>query len=346
VRFAIWLIAAFALGQTRPKCNSAAQRLHSEPPQEKAWGAHLAAACRLTGLAADISDQLVQADPDQLSRFNWDSDRFWMAHAFLDALIELGPALDQPSLRAIIQGFPDEAAILMLQHPGSHQESLASLRTRVPGGATWVAASNALASMRSRGFAATLLREMRIAHRFVVTESGEACCSGMIGSLLGGPISMRVPNGFPALHFYRVVAKPSPGDEMIADGATPIYLRKVLLKPGIAGTIPGEPEGFDQQWLRIEYLSQLSGLPLIDAEITIQPNTAVRWSANLDGDISSELQNQVSAMMGLAKALLKSGALEPSELPMLLRIDVTIEDRTDKSKPLPTVPPRSFTLSP
>jgi hypothetical protein len=269
-----------------------------------------------------------------------------MAQAFLDALIDLRPALDESSLQSILKGFPDHAAILMLQHPYSHQESLASLRTRVSGGATWVAASNALASMRSRGFAATLLRETRIAHRFVVTEVGEACCSGTIGSMLGGPISLKVPNGFPAVRFYRLVGKPASGDEMIADGPTPIYARKVLLTPGIEGTIPGEPEGFDHQWLRIEYLSQLSGLPLVETELAIKPNTAVRWSANLEADISSALQDQVSAMGHLAKSLLKSGALETSEIPMMLRIDVTIEDRTGRSKPLPTVSPHGFTLFP
>jgi hypothetical protein len=346
VRLTVWLIGVVALGQTRPECDSAAARLHSDSPLEKAWGAHLAATCRLTGLAANVADQLVDANPEQLARLTWDSERFWMAHAFLDALIELRPSLGEPALNSILKGFPDDAAILMLQHPYAHQESLASLRTRISGGAIWVAASNALASIRSRGFAAALLRETAIVHRFVVSDAGETCCNGTAGSLMGGPLTLKVPSGFPPTHFYRLTAKPAPGDDMVADGPTPIYARRVLLKPGVEGTMPGQPEGFDHQRLRIEYLSRLAGLPGVEAEVAIEPNTAVRWSANLSADIARELEHQVSMMNRLAAWLRKSGALEASELPMTLKIDVTMENRTDKSLPLPDVPPHSFALLP
>jgi hypothetical protein len=72
----------------------------------------------------------------------------------------------------------------------------------------------------------------------------------------------------------------------------------------------------------------------------------VSWSANLDADISRELEKQVTAMNHLAKALLHAGALDASELPMTLKIDVTMENRTGKPLALPEVPPHSFVLSP
>lgn len=269
-----------------------------------------------------------------------------MAHVFLGALIALRASLDEPSLNTILKGFPDDAAILMLQHPYAHQDSLAVLRTKVAGGAIWVAASNALAPMRSRGFAAALLRESTIVHRFVISDFGEACCSGTAGSMLGGPLSLKVPNGFPPVYFYRLVSKSAAGDEMVADGPTPIYARRVLLKSGVEGTVPGEPEGFDHQWLRVEYLSRLAGLPVLETEIAMQPSTAVRWSASLDADISHALDRQVSMINRVGKSLLKSGALDPSELPIMLRIEVDIEDRTDRSRPLPKVPPHEFALAP
>jgi len=346
VRFAIWLIAALALGQPRPECDVATERLHSDSPREKAWGAHLAATCGLVGLASDISDQLVQEDPEQLPRLNWDSEGFWMAHAFLDALIELRPTLDDSSLNSIARGFPDAAAILMLQNPSAHQEALAKLRLRTPVSFAWVAASNALASMKSRGFAAALFRETRISHRVVITES-EACCSVALVPFAEAPSSVQVPSDFPPTYFHRLVAKPVRGDAIVADGRTPIYEQRLLLQPGIEVTMPGRPERFiNLQSLRIDYMSQLSGLPPNETEIAVEPLMVVSWSANLDADISRELEKQVTAMNHLAKALLHAGALDASELPMTLKIDVTMENRTGKPLALPEVPPHSFVLSP
>jgi hypothetical protein len=166
----------------------------------------------------------------------------------------------------------------------------------------------------------------------------------MAGSLLGGPLTLKVPHGFPPVYFYRLTAKPRPGDEMVAGGGTPIHMRRVLLESGNEGTMPGEPEGFCLQCLRIKYLSQLSGMPLIETDVAIEPNTAVH-PEHLDAEIARALERQVADINRLGKSLLKSGALEPSEVPMTLRIDVKIEDRTNRLQLLP-VPPLTFVLRP
>ena len=165
---------------------------------------------------------------------------FWMACcASLDALIRLRAPLGPDALKSIAKGYPDDAAILMLQHPYENQETLAWFRTEFPSGAGWVATSNELTALRSRGFAAALLRETTITHRFVVaTHNREACCTGMVGSLLGGLLTLKVPSGFPPIYFYRLTGKPLAGDELLADGPAPIYMRRALLQPGADGAMP------------------------------------------------------------------------------------------------------------
>jgi hypothetical protein len=334
VRFALLLITAVALAQDRPDCESAARRLHSDSPIEKAWGANSAAECGLTSLASDIAGQFAQANPEQLSRLTWDSEYFWMAHAFLDALIRLRVFSEASALNSFAKCYPDGAIILMLQRPYDNQELLAWIRTELPAGAAWVAASNALARMRSSGFAFTLLHETAITHTIAVTE-GEACCRGMAGSMMGGPLSVKLPSGFPPVHFYRLTGKPEPGDRMVADGPVPVYERHIQLKPGIESTMPGEPEGYCLQCLRIQYLSQLSGLTLTETELAVEPSTALPWSANLEQKISRAVSHQIDDMRRLSRSLRQSGALAPSEPGMMLHIRVKMEDhRMDKQPPL------------
>src|ERR1700730_5482048 len=47
------------------ECARAADRLHAEPLQEKAWGAHLAAVCKMPELAGEIGAELERLNPEE-----------------------------------------------------------------------------------------------------------------------------------------------------------------------------------------------------------------------------------------------------------------------------------------
>src|ERR1700693_344430 len=120
-------------------CAKAAERLHSEPMSEKAWGAYLAATCQLTELASEIATEV-----DGEHETSWNPEPFWVAHALLDALIQLRHPLDSAVLASFVPAFRTEAAILMLQYFRANREALLALRAGDPKGDDWVPASNAL----------------------------------------------------------------------------------------------------------------------------------------------------------------------------------------------------------
>src|SRR6185503_16630422 len=195
-------------------CARASERLHSGLPREKAWGAHLAAACYLPGLVAGIAAELDVEHAD----FARDSEPFWVQRALLDALIQLRQPLDSSRLASFVHAFRAEAAILMVQQPLANRENLAMLRAGEPKGFEWVAASNALAAMRAPGFARALLHEVHIKQSVRVTDGADPPGVGGAGSLVGGGPTMRVPSGFPPISLYRLTGLGAPGDELIADG--------------------------------------------------------------------------------------------------------------------------------
>ena len=77
--------------------------------------------CQLTGLAGEIEAELAQAQPEALARFTWNSESFWMAHAMLDALIQLRQPVPMEPLESIAKAFPIEGTILMLQFPAENR---------------------------------------------------------------------------------------------------------------------------------------------------------------------------------------------------------------------------------
>jgi hypothetical protein len=347
VGIALFLIAVAAVCQDRPECAKAADRLHSDSPGEKAWGAQLAANCHDLALASDIADELDEANPAALSKLISDSPQVFMAHALLDPLIRLRAPVKESLLAAIVKGFPTEGTIPLLQNAFANRVLLAEVRTDREGTGEWVAASNALAAMRADGFAATLLSEVKLTHSGWITDNGEAPGRGYGGSLGSGSPTFNVPLGFPPVPFYRLTALPKDGDELISDGARPIYAQRKLIEPGVNRELRWTPEGYCLQCLRIDYLSELSYLPRTAIARAIEPQTSLRWSTldRLNTDVSRALSDQILAVKELAKSLVSSGAMKSSELGMSLQIDVRLEDqRSDQSQPLPTIPPVKFVL--
>jgi hypothetical protein len=330
------------------ECSRAAERLQSDALLEKAWGAHLAAACGILSLAAEIGAQLDRMHPETLARFLWDSEPFWVGHAMLDALIQLRVPLEAPILASIAQGYPAEATILMLRDRKANESLLADVRVAHAGGGEWVAAGNALAALRARGFAAALLREIRPANMIRVsdTDTGENIPPGAAGSSLSALATCRVPPGFPPVAMYRLTAERTAGAELVSDGPTPIYSQRTVIEPGANRTFTSG-SSYCLQCLRVGYLAELPGISNDEAYRTIESHTGVRWSNPLQvsAAISHALAEQESRLRQLVKRLVSAGVLESSELSITMHVEPQIEDqRSDRSTTLPAYPAVQFQL--
>ncbi len=328
-------------------CAQAAKRLHAESLREKAWGAHLAQTCQIPSLAAEIGAELDRLHPNELAGFRWDSEPFWVGHAMLDALIQLHEPLEAPVLASISQGFPTEGAILALQDASRNGSLFAALRLTHVGSSEWVAASNALARLRTPGFADALLQEVRIANWVWVSDTGELTPPGEAGSLSGGALRMRVPPGFPPVAWYRLTSEHGPGRQLVSEGTTPIYSQRTILDPGVDRTLAWPPEGYCLQCLRLQYLAELAQMSNVEVNRAIEPQTAVRWTnlLQLNAEISRALTDQKAAIAHLVKSLASAGALKTSQLGMSFHLEILIEDqRSHQSVPLPRSSPVSFQL--
>ncbi len=334
MRTGVWFALMLSCGVAQadpPDCANAAERLHSEPKSEKAWGAYLAAKCHLPELAADIAREL----DAKYAGFVWDSEPFWLGRALLDALIQLRQPLDSSVLASLAEGYRTEAAILMLQYPAANCEALAALRAGDPKGDDWVPASNALATMRAPGFAAALLHEVHIRQRIWVRGDAEPQFPGTAGSGLSSNPVMKVPPGFPPIGLYRLVAQAAEGDELVADGTTPMYSQRTIVEPGKEVTWQTGGQGYCYQCLRIGYLAELARVSVDEARQAVEADTTVRWSnsVNLAVEISRALESQKTALQHLASA----AGVTASE-GMILQIVVEMMDqRSDRSVPLPAV---------
>jgi hypothetical protein len=344
------LFAGVACAAFCQDCTTAAERLHSDSPREKAWGAHLAAECRLPSLAKEIGDDLVRLHPESLARLTSDSAELWMAYALLDALIQMRAQLDEPVLASIMKGFPPEAVVLMLRNPHVSSSLLAEVRPSCSGSAEWVALSNTLAAMRAPGYAAMLFSEVQFTHGVWLSDSGDAPVGdGMAGSILGGIPQFKVPLGFPPVTRYRLTSQAASDDELFSDGPSQVFIKHIVVAPGIETTPAWPPESFCLQCLRIGYLARLAGLSAPEVRRAIDARTSIRWSTmlNLNAEISHAIAEQIQAIIHLAKLLLSGGALLPSEFELPVMIQVGIYDqRANQTQPIPAVGPVTFSIHP
>jgi hypothetical protein len=211
----------------------------------------------------------------------------------------------------------------------------------------WVAASNALARLRAPGFAAGLLRELTPVNSVLVLDPGEVP-RGTAGFGMEGSATTQLPPGFPPVAVYSLTTKEAPGQELVSDGPTPVYVERAVVDPNHPITWPSDvrfprPENCPEcQRERIEYLANLAHVPPAEAGRAIHPVLAVEWSTlvQVDAAITRAVAQQWAEMKHLVLLLASTGALEKSELGLRLRLSVRIDDqRNDRAVSLPQFPP-------
>jgi hypothetical protein len=289
--------------------------LESADPREQAWGAWLAGAHRMR----ELQPQLEVAVARGLAGAEHDSASLDFP---LDALIQIDAALPADLLGQIAERRPVEALILLSHADESADPVLLSLLDREQG-VRWLAIANLLLVRTPAGFAAGLLRGIRLDATVTVSDEGNALSGSGAGGGIGCGMLVMAP-GMPPWPSYTLERHAGPGAVVLATGPTPIYYERRVSSAGRGPSTSDHfydgPSGGD----RLDYIAALVGLgsslPLSGDE-----HRSIKWrgEAALADEIAAFRQD-IDSRYALLLEMLVSGALLTRDEAAALPLDVTI----------------------
>ena len=223
--------------------------------KDRAWGAYLIGKYGLSEFIPALRGLLNSV------AYGEQIETGFLHNTALDSLIQLQATVPGEEMMPFYQQFPDEVIILLAKSPGENKEAILSLLQGLRSGIRWMAVCNLLTEVKAPGFAAILLRDVKINVSIAVSDDGNVGYG--MGSGLGGGIGCGVYqglDGFPPVVIYKLVDSASRGAVVIAPGKRPVYYLRWAGRPGVSGQGPpfsrGD-QGGDEDRKRIEYLAAL-----------------------------------------------------------------------------------------
>jgi hypothetical protein len=313
----------------------AARLLESQANRERAWGAYLAGRNGLDGLEPALVQTL--ADPALADG----PEEKIVRQAALDALIRLGAKVPSETLRALPPAFSDEVVILLAGAPADNQAALLELFASMVGdngpATHWLAAGNLLAETKAHGFAALLLRDLKVEADIVVLDwEGDYGFGSNKGGGCGCGFFHKLPEGFPPVSYYVLTTEAERDAVVIAPGKHPVFYRRSASPYGGCGS-SSLPRVRDE--LRVEYLARLldtseDGLDF-DARFSesVVCKDAKQCRRELAG-VRGRIEQSYAALVG---RLVEKGHLDGAgDAPAAPPLTFTLHDyRRRKSFPLP-----------
>lgn len=313
-----------------------ARLLQSRSNRERAWGAYLAGRNNLRELAPALVEML--ADPILASggREEWVTRQ-----SALDALIRLDVEVDAGRLLPLYQIAPDEVTILLARSPQKNQTTLLSLFDEELTDARWLAIGNLLAGARAQGFAARLLKGLKVdANVFVFDREGphNIGSNGGSGGGCGGSFYMPDDDGLPPVSYYALTCDAERGATVVAPGRHVVYFVRSLATGGRGGCENWRPF-HDRDDVRVEYLTDLLNTTEEELKFEAHPwreivcKDAAQCRRALAG-VRDEIAGSHSALL---TRLLGESLLDPAEASELkpdITLDIT-DYRDRKTFPLP-----------
>jgi hypothetical protein len=132
------------------------QLIQSESTRDRAWAAYLIGEYGLKEFAPALIELL---NPNSLDP-EWETG--FVYSAVLDSLIRLRVSVPSDSLMPLYQRFPAQTLIILARSPSENSEALLSIAEEPRREVCWVAACNLLAESKAPGFAAFLLKSVKI----------------------------------------------------------------------------------------------------------------------------------------------------------------------------------------
>jgi len=308
--------------------------LASNDPTEVAWGAYTAAQYRVLSAVPLLTNALGQD-------FGGNSDvRHAAELAILDALVQLDASVPAETLRGSLSRWPVPTLILLNNATGD-RDALLLQRLNATSGFEWQAIANFLLRSRPSGFAASLLRDLRLRINVYVTDEPQRGFGGAEGPNSESPTYViAVRSGYPPTAEYQFsVARP--GATILSIGPKTVYYTRHVRTSAPISSVTGWASSKPSDLDRIEYLNALVRQRVEMPPLAATKSVTVVW-------IDSESFRQqvlrhrttVQELYRLAvSALISDGLLTKDESQRLTpNISIEIRDvRANKSESLPKI---------
>lgn len=271
--------------------------------------------------------------------------------AVLDALVELDASVDasvlvplvdaEQAARAVVAG-----ATLLALRSGGPRTQLAVFdaldeRDDPYLFEAWCALGNVLDRSRGpAGFGARLLGRLEVRLEVVVVDwEGEP--RRVMGRIGGGCRSPTggVPAGYPPIRRYALSQEAAEGATLLADGPTPVYLRREAGGPPVSRSFVLHDRSRD----RLAWIAARLGVDPEELPLQAVHAATLRWTGAeaLRRDVESEQAKLRDAWQALAARLVEAGwvrAEEAGRLAPRIRLDLR-DEREAKTEPLPELQP-------
>lgn len=325
-------VAPASYGRLDGLRSEAAQLLESQGNRERAWGAYLAGRNGLN----DLTPALIRTLSDPM--LGYGSEERIVRQAALDALIRLGAKVPPDVLRA--QGDSNEVFILLASAPAENQDALLEMFAAMGGdggaNAYWLAAGNLLAEMKAHGFAALLLRDLKVEADIAVMDwDGNAGFGSDGGGGCGCGGFYERPEGFPQVSYYDLMSEAARDAVVVAPGKHPVFYRRSTSPYG--GGCYSTATAKDV--VRVEYLAALLDKLEGDLDFDARPSESVvcKEARQCRRELAGVRARIEQSYTALVSRLVEKGHLDgPGDAPASPPMTFTLwEQRRRRTFPLP-----------
>ncbi|HYH86866.1 MAG TPA: hypothetical protein VEX60_15545 [Pyrinomonadaceae bacterium] len=289
----------------------AARLLKSQATRERAWGAYLVGHHGLKALAPALVE--LMADPSLGD--GWE-ERI-VRQAALDSLIRLEVKVPVDALRSIPPDFADEKIVLMSRAADEHVAVLLETFDGELAGESgtdtrWLAVGNLLAETKAQGFAASLLKGLKLVADITILDEDDSYGRGYGGGCGGGCGSGGWPEDFPPVGFYSLTAHASRGAVVVAPGKHPVYyIRAERYEAGCGFSYAPHIRDF----YRVEYLAALLDTTADNLKLDARPSHTIicKDTRQCRGELARvrrEIEQSYATLIG---GLVEKSILDASE---------------------------------
>jgi hypothetical protein len=344
---AISLAAGAVCAQSIPigvqEAARARQLLRSARWVDKAWGAYLAGRLHSADLEEPLIEELNTAGA--LANMPSYSEEYAFVAALFDAAIEADITVPATVLEPFEENWSAPVLILLARSKDS-EDSLLRLGKEKSRDIVWLAANNLLFEMKSQRWYATMLSEVSITHRFMVTDphTNWDIASGGGGDGCGGGLTF-MPKGFPPITLYTLQQRSKRGSVLLARGPQNVYYERTIVPTDKRVGSGPCASSVSRMAIRIGYLAELANVPVKEVESLFHHQTVILYR-DIEGfqrEVEQSLKAQEQGIRGLIQAAKKRGMDGASG--MRLQIVPEVNDRRrNPAEPLPVITPRVFVL--